>query len=124
MQGVSSAAKKVTAATPGLAGVHRISVGVSLFSDVPRRTLAAMRRFPLVARPASRRRLLGGVLAALAGELSRSGRPAAAAGSVPTGLAIPAIGVDAPVEVRTTVDGTMQNPTDAWIAAWYDDSAG
>src|SRR5215831_3673382 len=85
--------------------------------------LAAMRRFPLVARPATRRRLLGGVLAALAGGLSGSGRPAAATGSVPTGLAIPAIGVDAPVEVRTTVDGAMQNPTGAWVAAWYDDSA-
>jgi LPXTG-site transpeptidase (sortase) family protein len=38
-------------------------------------------------------------------------------------LQIPAIGVDAPVEVRTTVDGTMQDPTDPWVAAWYDDSA-
>src|SRR5262245_1867849 len=85
--------------------------------------LAAMRHAPMVARPTTRRRLLGGTLAALAAVLSRSARRAVAAGSVPTGLAIPAIGVDAPVEVRTTVDGSMQDPTGAWVAAWYDDSA-
>jgi LPXTG-site transpeptidase (sortase) family protein len=72
--------------------------------------------------PASRRRVLRAALLALAAAV-RPARPARAAGAVPVALAIPAIGLDAPVEVRTTVDGTMQDPTDPWVAAWYDDSA-
>jgi sortase (surface protein transpeptidase) len=38
-------------------------------------------------------------------------------------LRIPAIGVDASVEVRTTVGANMQDPTGPWVVAWYDDSA-
>jgi LPXTG-site transpeptidase (sortase) family protein len=85
--------------------------------------LAGRRSFAMIARPASRRRLLGAALAAMAATLSQRDRRTLAVGSIPTALAIPAIGVDAPVEVRTTVDGTMQDPTGAWVAAWYDDSA-
>ncbi len=40
----------------------------------------------------------------------------------PTDLRIPKVGTDAPIEVRTTVNGTMQDPTGPWVVAWYDDS--
>ena len=44
-------------------------------------------------------------------------------GQVPVAIAIAALGVDAPVEVRTTVQHTMQDPTGPAVVAWYDDSA-
>ena len=71
----------------------------------------------------SRRVVLGMALSVVTGMALRRSSDVTAAGHRPVALGIPAIGVDAPVEVRTTVDGTMQDPTDPWIAAWYDDSA-
>jgi LPXTG-site transpeptidase (sortase) family protein len=72
----------------------------------------------------SRRRLLGTALAGLAATLcGRSPVLAGAEPAVPARLRIPAIGVDAPVEVRTTVGTDMQDPTGPWVVAWYDDSA-
>jgi len=44
-------------------------------------------------------------------------------GSVPVTLSIPAIGVDAPVEVLETVGGVMQQPSDEIHVAWYKESA-
>ena len=41
----------------------------------------------------------------------------------PVALRIDRIGVAAPVEVRTTVEHTMQDPTGPEVVAWYDDSA-
>ena len=48
---------------------------------------------------------------------------ARAAGEQPVAISIPAIGVDAPIEVRTTVRNQMQDPTGPDVVAWYDDSA-
>ena len=44
-------------------------------------------------------------------------------GEVPVAFKIPAIGVEAPMEVLTTVRGQMQDPTTAAVVSWYDDSA-
>jgi len=70
-----------------------------------------------------RRRLIGAGLAALSGLLARRQDDAEAAGERPIALAIAAIDIVARVEVLTTVDGKMQDPTTPWIVAWYDDSA-
>jgi LPXTG-site transpeptidase (sortase) family protein len=44
-------------------------------------------------------------------------------GPVPITLRIPAIGVDAPIEVLETVAGVMQQPSDEVHVAWYKESA-
>lgn len=41
----------------------------------------------------------------------------------PATIQIPAIGVDAPMEVRTTVRNQMQDPTGPEVVSWYNDSA-
>lgn len=46
-----------------------------------------------------------------------------ARGPVPATLRIPAIGVDAPIEVLETVAGVMQQPSDEVHVAWYKESA-
>ena len=44
-------------------------------------------------------------------------------GERPVAFKIPALGVEAPMEVLTTVRGQMQDPTTAEVVSWYDDSA-
>ena len=61
--------------------------------------------------------LLGGATLAPATAVAR------ASGELPAMIRIPAIDVDAPIEVRTTVGVQMQDPTGADVVAWYDDSA-
>jgi LPXTG-site transpeptidase (sortase) family protein len=41
---------------------------------------------------------------------------------IPIEIAIPAIGVEAPVEVLTTVGNRMLDPTGPDVVAWYDDT--
>lgn len=41
----------------------------------------------------------------------------------PVTIQVPAIGVDAPIEVLTTVNNQMQDPTGPVAVAWYNDSA-
>ena len=41
---------------------------------------------------------------------------------IPVRIAIPEIGVEVPVEVLTTVDNQMQDPTGPDVVAWYDDT--
>ena len=48
---------------------------------------------------------------------------AAPPGQMPVEMSIEKIDVEAPVEVRTTVNNTMQDPTGAEVVSWYDDSA-
>jgi LPXTG-site transpeptidase (sortase) family protein len=71
----------------------------------------------------TRRSVLGTAIGSLGLAMMRRVPRVSAAGHIPTTLIIPALDIAAPVEVRTTIDGTMQDPTDAWVAAWYDDSA-
>lgn len=88
------------------------------------------RRF-LPGSDAARRRLLAlGAALVLLAAVAGAGAPgvharatAEADGERPVGIRIPAIGVDAPVEVRTTVRTQMQDPTDPKVVAWYDDTA-
>jgi LPXTG-site transpeptidase (sortase) family protein len=49
--------------------------------------------------------------------------PVAAQDRAPEAIRIGSIGVTAPIEVRTTIDNRMQDPTGPWVVAWYDDSA-
>jgi len=44
-------------------------------------------------------------------------------GVQPEAIKISSLGIVAPVEVRTTVGGQMQDPTGPDVVAWYDDSA-
>lgn len=44
-------------------------------------------------------------------------------GVQPEAIKISSLGIVAPVEVRTTVGGQMQDPTGPEVVAWYDDSA-
>ena len=71
------------------------------------------------------RLLCGALLIALAAALTLTAPAAQAAppGQLPVEIRIPKIDVKAPVEVRTTVDNTMQDPTGAEVVAWYDDSS-
>lgn len=48
---------------------------------------------------------------------------AAPPGQLPVQMSIDKLDVEAPVEVRTTVDNTMQDPTGPEVVSWYDDSA-
>jgi sortase (surface protein transpeptidase) len=54
----------------------------------------------------------------------RVNRPEAEAppkeGFVPVEFQIDSIGVDAPIETGTIVEGAMQDPTGPWVVAWYD----
>jgi sortase (surface protein transpeptidase) len=43
-------------------------------------------------------------------------------GQLPVQMQIPDAEVDAEVEVRTVVDGAMQDPTGPWVISWYDTS--
>ncbi|MGC4106713.1 MAG: sortase [Thermomicrobiales bacterium] len=44
-------------------------------------------------------------------------------GAVPVAIRIDAIGVDAPIEVKETVDGVMQQPSGETAVAWYKEGA-
>lgn len=66
---------------------------------------------------------LTALLVALVAVVVTPVRPVAAEGDEPDAIRIGAIGVTAPIEVRTTVDNKMQDPTGPWVVAWYDDSA-
>lgn len=44
-------------------------------------------------------------------------------GQQPVAMAIPDAGVDADVEVRSMIDGVMQDPTGPWVVSWYDFSS-
>lgn len=43
-------------------------------------------------------------------------------GQIPVQMQIPDAEVDAEVEVRTVVEGAMQDPTGPWVISWYDTS--
>jgi LPXTG-site transpeptidase (sortase) family protein len=78
--------------------------------------------------PRSRASLLlrfAAMLLALVGVvlLGASSARAEGDGTLPVAIRIGEIGVKAPVEVRTTVGGQMQDPTAPEVVAWYDDSA-
>lgn len=44
-------------------------------------------------------------------------------GFAPVQMQIDSIGLDAPIEIGSIVDGAMQNPTGPWVVAWYDQLA-
>ena len=69
--------------------------------------------------------LCGALLIALAAAFTLTVPVARAAppGQLPVEIRIPKIDVKAAVEVRTTVNNTMQDPTTAEVVSWYDDSA-
>ncbi|MGC4189969.1 MAG: sortase [Thermomicrobiales bacterium] len=52
-----------------------------------------------------------------------SGDAACPRGAVPASIRIDAIGVDAPIEVKETVGGQMQQPSNETEVAWYKESA-
>ena len=41
-------------------------------------------------------------------------------GFAPIEMEVDSIGLNAPIEIGTIVDGAMQNPTGPWVVAWYD----
>jgi hypothetical protein len=49
-----------------------------------------------------------------------SSRVSLPAGFTPVELVINKIGLDAPVESGSIVDGVMQDPSGPWVVAWYD----
>jgi hypothetical protein len=49
-----------------------------------------------------------------------SSRVSLPAGFTPVELVINKIGLDAPVEAGSIVDGVMQDPSGPWVVAWYD----
>jgi sortase (surface protein transpeptidase) len=55
-----------------------------------------------------------------AGPLGLNSTPST--GQMPVQMQIPDAEVDAEVEVRTVVDGAMQDPTGPWVISWYDTS--
>ncbi len=69
--------------------------------------------------------LCGALLVALVGAFGLHSPVARAAppGQLPVTMSIDKIDVEAPVEVRATVDNTMQDPTGPEVVSWYDDSA-
>ncbi len=45
--------------------------------------------------------------------------PARAAGFTPVGLQVDSIGLDAPIEQGSIVDGVMLDPSGPWVVTWY-----
>jgi len=41
-------------------------------------------------------------------------------GVAPIALQVDSVGVDAPIELGTVVDGAMQDPSGPWVVSWYD----
>ena len=41
-------------------------------------------------------------------------------GVAPVALQVDSVGVDAPIELGTVVDGAMQDPSGPWVVSWYD----
>ena len=87
---------------------------------VPSQKGSGVSRFPRFAML-----FLAAVLIALLGGaiLAPSTAFARVQGELPVAIRIPAIDVDAEIEVRTTVGVQMQDPTGPDAVAWYDDSA-
>jgi hypothetical protein len=66
--------------------------------------------------PSTGARRLGPVVLAS----SRVPRPAKLEGFVPVELQVDSVGLDAPIETGTIVDGAMQDPSGPWVVAWYE----
>lgn len=58
-----------------------------------------------------------------AGPLGLNQTPTVANAQLPVAMQIPEASVDANVEVRSMIDGVMQDPTDPYVISWYDFSA-
>ena len=46
--------------------------------------------------------------------------PEVVQGVAPIALQVDSIGLDAPIELGSVVDGVMTNPSGPWVVAWYD----
>ncbi|MGH2616454.1 MAG: class F sortase, partial [Thermomicrobiales bacterium] len=46
--------------------------------------------------------------------------PEVVEGIAPIALQVDSIGLDAPIELGSVVDGVMTNPSGPWVVAWYD----
>jgi sortase (surface protein transpeptidase) len=90
-------------------GVMTLMIGAASSLAVGSRVVAAPVGVPTTT---------GGAGTLKAGPLGLNQTPST--GELPVQMLIPDAEVDAEVEVRTAVDGAMQDPTGPWVISWYD----